>query len=95
MLRELLSLLAGDGAFSPDEAAAKLGVSVATLDDMLARLVALGYAEDAAKAMACAAASGAKKTGGCAGCPMAGHCHGAGTKAWTITAKGREAAARG
>lgn len=104
MLRRLLSLIVAGEMASLGECAEKLGVSADVLDDMIARLVALGYVENASASCASAFASGGMGNGatgggcaGCKGCAMAGSCHGgifAGRKgvAWQVTAKGRAAA---
>lgn len=101
MLRRLLSLIVAGEMTSLPECAAALGVKPDTLDEMIARLVALGYIENAstscASALAAASAAGTGACGSCKGCAMAGSCHGglfAGRKgvAWQVTAKGRAAA---
>ena len=96
MLRRLLSLIVAGEMTSLGECAEKLGVSADVLDDMIARLVALGYVENASASCA-SASSAASSCGGCKGCSMARSCHGglfAGRKgvAWQVTAKGRAAA---
>lgn len=99
MLRRLLSLIVAGEMTSLSECAATLGVKSDTLDEMIERLVALGYVENASTSCASAlSAGGASSCGVCKGCAMAGSCHGglfAGRKgvAWQVTAKGRAAAA--
>jgi radical SAM protein with 4Fe4S-binding SPASM domain len=98
MLRQLLHLIVSGEMTSRDECAARLGVSAESLDEMIGRLVALGYLENASASCASSAAAGGAKGGACKGCSMAGSCHGgcfADRKgiAWAVTAKGRSAEA--
>jgi hypothetical protein len=100
MLRRLLSRIVAGEITSLPECAAAFGVKPDTLDEMIARLVALGYIENASTSCASSlSAVGANSCGGaCRGCAMACSCHGgafAGRKgiAWQVTAKGRAAAA--
>ena len=95
MLRDLLRLIVSGELASPAEAAAKLGAGEDAIADMLERLVILGYLEDMSKTLAEAACSSGCKS--CAGCPMAGGCHGgvfreSKGKVWAVTVKGRKAA---
>lgn len=101
MLRELLRLIVRGELLSSTEAARKLGTNEVVLDEMIGKLIALGYLEDLSAKMAEAACAGThgggKKSSGCAGCPMAGSCHGgcftgSHGKVWAVTAKGRKAA---
>jgi len=107
MLRELLKLIVQGEISSQSEIAQTLGVDGAVLDDMIARLVSLGYledpaskADDAAKTEVAGNERGPKGSGGtqghCAGCAMAALCHGgcfkgSKGKVWAVTDKGRKA----
>jgi len=106
MLRELLSLIATGRVASVAGAARELGVGEATVADMLNQLAAAGYVENLSAQLEAASrgeghspSAGGKREGHCAGCPMAGSCHGgcfSGSQGtfWSITAKGRAASER-
>jgi hypothetical protein len=75
MLRELLALIASGGFASKAEAARKFGIGEAAIEDMIARLVTLGYLENVSETLARSSCTGGCAGGqGCAGCPMAGGC---------------------
>jgi len=73
MLRELLALIAAGGRTSREDMARELGLRAPEVDDMLAKLLSLGYIEDlAAACSACYEDGGGKAFTGCASCPSRG-----------------------
>jgi predicted ArsR family transcriptional regulator len=87
MLRSLLSRMAAGGPVRAGALALELGIGPRQLAAMLERLASRGYVEAAPIAGSCAGHSGCA---GCAGCVAA---LGDTARAWTLTAKGRRAAA--
>jgi hypothetical protein len=87
MLRELLALIAAGHKGTSESIARDLGLRAPQIEDMLARLLALGYIEDLAAS--CADGPEGKSTG-CAGCSLcAGHV-GPQAHVWALTPKGRD-----
>jgi len=93
MLRELLALIASGHSGTGESIARELGLRAPEVDDMLARLLSLGYVEDFASSCAprCADGGGEKRAH-CASCALcavgmlASRAH-----VWILSPKGREA----
>jgi len=89
MLRAILMMAASGGPLSTAALAERLGASVPELEDMIGRLVALGYLERVGAGMA--SCGGPAR---CGGCPSRAACHAAEPIVlWALTGKGKAAAA--
>jgi hypothetical protein len=93
MLRELLALIASGRGGTKENIARTLGLRTAEVDEMLSRLLELGYIEDfAASCVSCCEDKGEKRRSFCASCSMcAAGGFGAKAKVWALSAKGKEA----
>lgn len=85
LLKRLLQRLADGDAYGSAGMALDLGVSLATLGQMIGDLVRLGYLRSVE--VAC--------PDRCGGCPLAGACAvGRAARLWTVTERGRQAIQR-
>jgi hypothetical protein len=93
MLRELLERIASARGGTKENVARELGLGPAEIDDMIARLLSLGYIEDMASP--CSSCSDGEEGGArspCASCSMcSAGALGPKARVWALSAKGRAA----
>jgi hypothetical protein len=90
VLRAILAMLASGRPLTPGAIALELGVGAVELEDMLARLCALGYVEELSSELASACGDGSPEL--CAGCKGCASCFPApAMRLWRLGEKGRRA----